>query len=297
MRSIFTALSLVVTTLGIVGIGLAQQPSDEEWKDLFRQKKPEEARRLCTSWLASNEILRRAEAHKCLANVALLGEEVMWLQGNDAGGGTVSFVPKPEAVDQALAHLEEALKLVPQDLSVHQGRLHLLEISARYPEMTQALEESCTIYKGANGLDAWLAYTSELFDAKQFRASLALSQVLERHFPDSHDVVGNIGAALAMLKEDEQAAVYLRRAVELAPTDPVDTWNLARLYDFTDKLELAETWYQKALSLESDLSKRRQQSCTYSSFVEHKLHDAKRACEIQKENCSPKEQSACASPK
>jgi len=219
------------------------------------------------------------------------------LQGNDAGGGTLGSVPKAEAVDRALAHLEQALKLTPQDLSIHQGRLYLLETSGRYSDMAKALEESCGSYKGADGLPSWLAYTAELFDAGQYRASLSLSKVLERHFPDSHDVAGNIGAALSALKEDDQALVYLRKAVEIAPSDPIDTWNLARLYDFMDKVELAETWYQKALALQSNLDQRRQQNCMYSSFVEHKLHDAKHACEIQKENCPPEQQTACPSPK
>jgi len=70
MRNIFTALLLlVVTTLGMVGIGLAQQPKDEDWKALLDQNRPEEARKLCDALLNADDVLRKAEAHKCLANV------------------------------------------------------------------------------------------------------------------------------------------------------------------------------------------------------------------------------------
>jgi Tfp pilus assembly protein PilF len=159
--------------------------------------------------------------------------------------------------------------------------------------MARALEDSCTVYKGSDGLDAWLAYPAELLEANQLHASLSLSRILEKHFPDSHDVVGNIGAVLLRLKEDDEAAKYLNRAVQLAPSDPIDTWNLARLYDFTGKNELADEWYQKALQLDWDPQRKREDTCTYAEFVEKKLRDTARACKLQKENCDLNEQTAC----
>jgi hypothetical protein len=79
----------------------------------------------------------------------------------------------------------------------------------------------------------------------------------------------------------------------LAPEDPVDTWNLARLYDFTEKLDLADQWYRKALSLESDPGKKREQSCAYARFVEKKLKDSARACKLQQASCPVEEQTSC----
>jgi len=276
----------------------AQESKPTTWQSLLKGGKCEEARSLCAGWLSSNDTARLAEAHKCLANVALCGNgNVMALQGNDQGGGVMTSTFKPEAVDDALGHLEKALQLAPQDLSIHQGRLHLLEISFRYSDMAKALDESCSIYKGPEGVQPWLAYTFELFEDKQFRASLALLEVLNRHYPDSHEVLGNIGAAHTMLREDEQAIPYLRRAVELAPDDPIDTWNLARTYDYTDKLELADQWYKKALTLESDAERKRESACIYATFVQDKLHDSKRACELQRANCPTDHQSACSASK
>jgi tetratricopeptide (TPR) repeat protein len=277
-----------------VGRCWAQESKPPGWQDLCRSGKCEEARSLCSEWMTSKDTAKLAEAHKCLANVALCGNgDVLTLQGNDQGGGSLASTYKPEAVDEALGHLNQALKLAPQDLSIHQGRLHLLEISFRYSDMAKALDESCSIYKGTEGVQPWLAYTSELFEDGQFRASLALLEVLNKHYPDSHDVLGNIGAVHSMLKEDEQAIPYLRRAVELAPKDPIDTWNLARTYDYAEKTELADQWYQKALTLEPDSAKRHQSTCIYAGFVEKKLHDSKRACELQRSACPANEHPAC----
>jgi tetratricopeptide (TPR) repeat protein len=266
------------------------------WQKLIDQGKKEEARALCSGWLKSDEVSQKVEAYKCLANVELSGEDVLSLQGNDAGGGTLGSTYKPEAADKAIADLNEGLKLAPQDLSIHQGRLHILEVTGRYADMAKALDESCAIYKGADGLDAWIAYTEELFEAGQYRGDLGLLKVLEKHYPDSHLVLGNFGAVFSLLKEDDQAEDYLKRAVKLAPTDPIDNWNLARLYDFTGKTELADEQYQKAIPLETEPARLRDEKCMYAKFVETKLHDPNRACPLEKASCEPKDQTACNKP-
>jgi tetratricopeptide (TPR) repeat protein len=271
-----------------------QESKPANWQSLVKSGKCEEARTLCTGWMTSKDTAQLVEAHKCLANVALCGkQDAMTLQADDRGGGVLAGAYKPEAVDDALGHLNQALRLAPQDLSIHQGRLHLLEISFRYSEMPKALDESCNLYKGTEGVQPWLAYTAELFNERQFRASLALLDVLDKYYPNSHEVLGNIGAMHSMLKEDEQAIPYLRRAVELAPKDPIDAWNLGRTYDYAGKIELADQWYQKALALESDPVRQRRSNCTYASFIENKLHDANRACELQRMNCPANQQHAC----
>ncbi len=283
--------------LGVV-LCSAQESKTASWQDLLKGGKRDEARSLCSGWLASKDTAKLVEAHKCLANVALCGnEDVMTLQPNDQSGGVLASAYKPEAVDDALGQLNQALKLAPQDLSIHQGRLHLLEVSFRYSDMAKALDESCTIYRGTEGVQAWLDYTSELFGDKQFRASLALLEVLDKHYPDSHDVLGNIGAIHLVLREDEQGIAYLQRAVDLAPKDPIDAWNLGRAYDYAEKLDLADQWYKKALTLDSDSTRRQQSTCIYGGFVGTKLHDAERACELQRANCPADRQPACSSSK
>lgn len=282
--------------LVVFGVWLcsAQESKPASWPSLLKDGKCQEARSLCTGWMTSKDTAQLVEAHKCLANVALCSNgDVVTLQGNDQGGGTMTSTYKPAAVDEALGHLDQALKLAPQDLSIHQGRLHLLEVSFRYSDMVKALDESCSIYKGSEGAHAWLDYTSELFEDKQFHAGLALLEVLNKHYPDSHDVLGNIGAMHLMLREDEQGITYLRRAAELAPEDPIDAWNLGRAYDYAEKPELADQWYQKALTLDPDTARRQQSTCIYAGFVEKKLRDLKRACDLQRANCPEDKQPAC----
>jgi tetratricopeptide (TPR) repeat protein len=298
MKCMGLSLFMVLLTVSFNPvIGSSQESAkskDADWQALIDRGDKEGARKMCSPWLDSDDPLKRAEAHKCLANVELCGESVVSLQGNESGGGTLGTAYEPEALEKALAHLEQALKLSPQDLSIHQGRLHLLESAGRFSEMAKALDESCQIYKGQDALEAWLAYTAELFEAGQYHGDVALLRVLEKHYPTSHDVLGNIGAVLGALKEDKEALAYLHRAVEMAPTDAIDNWNLAREYDSTGNVDLAEQWYQKALKLETDSDRVREMSCYYAGFVEKGLHDAKRACQLQKKNCAEKQQwSAC----
>lgn len=50
---------------------------------------------------------------------------------------------------------------------------------------------------------------------------------------------------------------------------------------------------QKALALEHESAERHGHACIYAGFVEKKLHNFKRACELQRANCSASEQHAC----
>jgi tetratricopeptide (TPR) repeat protein len=106
-------------------------------------------------------------------------------------------------------------------------------------------------------------------------------------------VIGNVGAVHSVLREDAEALKYLKRAVELAPEDPIDTWNLGRLYDFMNKTDLADQWYQKALRLEKNADQLKTNSCIYGGFLEKKTKQIKRACEIEKKYCDTEEQTAC----
>ncbi len=117
-------------------------------------------------------------------------------------------------------------------------------------------------------------------------------KVLEKHYPNNPDVIGNIGAFLDLLKRDSEAIPYLQKAAELAPNDPINAWDLARAYDYSRKTELADKWYQKGLSLDTDTERRKHSSCLYAIFLETKLHDRARACPMEMKNCSQEEQTA-----
>jgi tetratricopeptide (TPR) repeat protein len=275
----------------------AQSGNLSDWQKLLNDKKnPDAARVLCTSFEQSKVLAEQVEAEKCLANVALCGHGVMELEKDDAGGGTLRDSYAPEAVDEALMHLNLGIKLAPQDLSIHQGRLHVLEIAGRYSEMVKALDESCTIYQGKDALEAWLAYAPELMDLRQYNAGLESMKVLDKHYPNNSDILGNIGAFLDLLKRDNEAIPYLQKAVALAPRDPINSWDLGRAYDYSGQIEEADTWYKKSLPIMSDPEQKKQSLCLYAEFVEKKLKDRARACTLQKQDCEAEEQTACSTP-
>jgi tetratricopeptide (TPR) repeat protein len=264
----------------------------QDWGKLLAQGKTSEVRSLCSKMINSPNPVEQVEGNKCLANVELSGKSLISLQKDDAGGGTLSSAYDSEAAEKAIKHLDAALKIAPEDLSIHQGRLHILEVQTRYSDMAKALEESATLYRGDNALDAWLAYIAELHDLGQYRAAIGLLEVLDKHYPNSNLVIGDFGAMYLSLNEDEKGLRFLKRAVEIKPTDPIDNWNLARAYDFMGKDDLAKDLYPKAISL-ANSEEKRGMNCYYSHFVDKKLKDPVRACALQKQNCDKEDQTAC----
>jgi tetratricopeptide (TPR) repeat protein len=271
----------------------AQQGKLSDWPKLIEKCDVKAAQKLCSMYVASKNIAEQVEAQKCLANVALCGNDVVQLEGDSAGGGTIRQGYRPEAVDAALDHLNAALKLAPQDITIHEGRLHVLEAAGRYSDMVQSLDDSCAVYQGKEGLDAWLNYAPELLDLRQYETGLAFMKVLDKHYPNNSDVLGNIGAFLDLMKRDSEAIPYLLRAVALAPNDPINTWDLGRAYDYAEQIKEADTWYNKALPLMIDPDQKKQSLCMYAEFVEKKLNDRTRACDLQKQNCETEKQTAC----
>ncbi len=275
---------------------LAQSGNISDWTRLFDKGNVQAAKSLCESFVNSKDVSQQAEAQKCLANVALCGHDVVQLEGDEAGGGNIHGSYTPEAVDDALVHLNLGLKLAPQDISIHEGRLHLLEVSGRYSEMIEALDDSCSIYKGKEAPDVWLAYSAELSELRQYDAGLGFMKVLNYHYPNSPEVLGNIGAFLSYLKRDDEAVPYLQKAAEMAPKDPINAWDLGREYDYTGETALADKWYQKGLSLMHDPDQKKESNCLYARFVEKKLNNRSRACSMEKQSCAADTQTACAPP-
>ena len=286
-----------ILLIAAVGQCRAQEPAITDWPHMMDSKQCKTARKLCNQFVDSKDLSQRVEAQKCLANVALCEHETIILQGDDAGGGTIGSGYTPAAVDEALTHLNKGIELAPQDLSLHEGRLHILEVAGRYDDMVEALDESCNVYKGSDALQAWVAYSSELADLRQYRAGLEFLRILDKHYPHSPDVLSNIGAFLSIQNKASEAIPYLVEAVQLAPQDPINTWDLGKAYDLSGQIQLADQWYQKGLSLQTDHNQLFESSCLYAEFVEKKLHDDHRACALQMKSCDKHRQTACAETK
>lgn len=290
MKSWFAVLAVICASLPCA----AQSGNLSDWTKLIDSNQCEPARNLCLKFVDSKDIAQQVEAQKCLANAALCGHSVVYLEGDDAGGGNMHGSYSPEAVNDALVHLDLGLKLAPQDLTIHMGRLHVLGVSGRYDDMVKALDESCTIYTGKDVPDAWLAYAPELMDLRQYSAGIEFMKVLDKHYPNNPDIIANIGGFLLYLKRTGEAIPYLQKAVDLAPQDSLNAWDLGRAYDYSDQIALADKWYQKALSLPPDPDMDKDVPCLYADFVEKKLKDRNRACPLEKKSCPVKERTACA---
>jgi tetratricopeptide (TPR) repeat protein len=287
--------SVVLIALFLATTCCAGQTEElSDWPRLLSSKKVEDAKALCERYASSKTLSERVEAQKCLANVALCGNNQIMLEGDDAGGGNLRGSYKPEAVDEALKHLDLGIQLAPQDLSIHQGRLHILEASGRYGDMIKALDDSAGIYKGNDALEAWLAYSAELADLRQYQAGFDAMKVIERYFPNSPDVIANLGAFLTLLGRTKESIPYLEKAAQLAPQDPINAWDLGRAYDYDGQITLADTWYKKGIAIDSDAERVKRSRCLYAVFVEKKLKDRARACTLQKQDCEADEQTACA---
>jgi hypothetical protein len=133
MKIHLALLSVLVCALPIA----AQSSNLAEWptilgKEDCRQADCDRARALCLTFVHSTLLTEQVEAQKCLANVALCNKAVTMLEGDDAGGGSIRSGFPADAIDEALLHLNKGLELAPQDLSIHQGRLHILEKGGRY---------------------------------------------------------------------------------------------------------------------------------------------------------------------
>ena len=279
-------LVLLLFTLQVV----AQDQGPHAWEHLIDSGKYDDAKTLCTSWQASKELAYKVEAEKCLANVELSRKDaqVVHLEGNDTGGGMMYGGYTDEATDAAIAHLDVALQLAPKDESVWKGKLYLLEAAERFEKMAETLEAACSELKYAK-VDDWIAYPGELLSNDEAHAGILLLDVLDRHFPNSNEVLGDYAAAYGMLKQFNKAIAYAQRAVALAPNDPIDVWNLGRMYDGAGQTAEADKWLQKALAMQSDAERR----CYYAHFIEGKVHDRKRACQMEKADCEQNDRSAC----
>jgi Flp pilus assembly protein TadD len=268
----------------------AAQEADQSWVALVDHDKTAELPPLCQPWLKSPNRLLVAEGHKCLANFELAGARAVRVEGDKSGGVLASGYHGP-GVDAALAHLDAGITASPDDLSIHQGRLHVLEASGRSERMSAALEQSLAVYKGPDAHDAWIAYTGELAEDRQLANGVAFLRVLLKRYPDDHEVVGNLGAFLQELGRTDEALTFLRRAVELAPEDAYDNWNLGQALAKSDPAA-AETSLRKGLARAKE-EDRGGMSCKLGHFLEERRGNPPEACALEKRGCEKNDHSAC----
>jgi tetratricopeptide (TPR) repeat protein len=246
--------------------------------------------------MVPSDLAKQISAEKCLANVALQRGQLLSVRGDEVGGGSFGAGYNTQAVDEALKHLNRGMSLAPQDISLHEGRLHVLEVSGRFDAMLKAMDESATIYTGPDAPDVWLAYASELADLGQPTAGLKFSEVLDKHYPNNADIIGNIGAFHNMLKQWDLGLPYARKAAQMHPKDPIDTWNLGWTLNHLDELEEADKWMALSIQLDPTAADVAQRSCLYGQFLVTKRKKVDVGCRMVKANCDAGDQVVCKAP-
>jgi len=275
--------------------GVMPQAWVHESRNLLNQQQWEDARALCEKHLTQGSPSEQAEAHGCLASVALSRAAGTGVATNGRGQTFIREVFRGEGVDEALNHVTQAIHLDPARLCLHHSRMEIAIMAERVSALPAQLDESMDLYgsQHPDTVNDWLNPGFMLFEDGWLKPALDYFKVMEKRFPNDHRVVANIGGVLMALEKDEEALPYVKRAVELAPKDPINTWNLGRLYDFMDRNDEAEPYYLRGISLETNRDKKKLLQCTYAGFLETKRKDLKKACSLQQKTCPKEKQTAC----
>jgi Tfp pilus assembly protein PilF len=247
-----------------------------------RAKKADEARALCTPWLASPSGRLAAEGHKCLAHVELIGSRKPY-EGKEEGFLSTGYAGP--GVDRALEHLTQAIGLVPGDLSTHEARLHVAINSPRTGDAPALLADSLARYTGPDAREDWLAVSQELWERRATGVGLEYMRVLEKRYPDDHRIVGNVGTFLIAVKRDDEGLAYLKRAAALAPDDAIDSWNLGRYYERHGDAAGAEPLYRKAVSLEKNPERHQDMACNLGRFLTARPATKAEGCALADKEC------------
>jgi tetratricopeptide (TPR) repeat protein len=101
-------------------------------------------------------------------------------------------------------------------------------------------------------------------------------------------------SSLLELNDDKNALVWLKKAVALAPNDPIDNWNLGSAYEDQGNLDSAQVCFQRSVELDDNPETRNEHGCQFADFMLRKRHDTQYACKLEKQYCPKDKQDACA---
>jgi tetratricopeptide (TPR) repeat protein len=263
----------------------------DRWAPLVTSGAREQARALCESWLREPDRGQHGEAHKCLANVEIAGSRT-GVQGPGKDRKGVVGAPVSRAgVDAAVEHYAAAIAATPLDPDAHVGRVDILVVAGRYREANLALDQSLRMFSSRALLENWFKLLGRFHRSGALHQGLEYLKVIEKHHPLDHRVVSNLGAYYAMTGNSDEALAYSERAVAINPDDPIDKWNLARIYDHRGQLDDADRSYREALAVFGDTDPKAR--CDYVEFVATRLLDTERACAFARAQCDELYQKNC----
>jgi len=261
------------------------------WAPLLASGAIEEARVLCEAWLGEPDRGHHGEAHKCLANVEIVTSRTTMERVPEGAERPVRAPVSRAGVDAAVAHYVAAIAVTPLDPDPYVGRVDILVVAGRYREANIALDESLGTFSSRGLLDDWFKLLARFQRAGAVDEGLAFLKVIEKHHPLDHRVVSNLGAYYAMTGNPDEALAYSLRAVAINPDDPINKWNLARIYDRRGQFDDADRHYREALAVFGNADPRAH--CDYVEFLATRLLDTTRACEFARSQCVELYQKNC----
>lgn len=259
-----------------------------DWHTLLNQGKIDELQTICPEAIKSPDKIAVVKGYNCLANLALIGKDIIVVEKNEVSGGQIRSGYRPEDVDKAMGYLNKSIEIAPEFLTTFQSRMYLTLQSGRYDAAADVLKDSLEKYKGRDAYNAWLAYCTYFFESGQYSSGIKYLKVLDGKYPNHQEIIANLGAFYASLKQDDLALPYMKRAVELAPNDALNNWNLGREYQYIGDNKHADEFYRLAFSLRNNPNNDplpNGATCIYQQFLQENMHDHLAACKVQATGC------------
>ncbi|HEX19635.1 MAG TPA: hypothetical protein ENG78_02280 [Acidiferrobacteraceae bacterium] len=275
----------LIALLVIHGLAIADTESKyaNQWRDLIKNNKVGRAKLLCKNWLSAKNTLAYVQAHRCLAKVESIAA-IRIYQRKD-GAGERGERPAKRVLEQRLKnvfqHMDVVMKNAPNDLGLYMDRVNLLNTLGRHQEALDYLDETIAIIKKAISLDHWLRVVDKLDKEERYELALKYLSVLDKHYPGDYKIVAKTASVLMSKGDEINAVVYLRKAAAMAPRDPMNYILLARYYELTGKIALAEKNYMRAMNLKSTKAQR----CEYGLFLRRFDRKMIEGCKLQRQNC------------
>jgi tetratricopeptide (TPR) repeat protein len=280
-------INIIISLLTIIILHAQnlEQAELNKWQDLFNNGHLVEAEYICQYWLINGSKADKIEACKCLANIFFQRSSSLILESDNQNIDKNRIRAAGAYIDSSILYLNKGLSLDPQDISMHQGRLHILLTSGFYKNAIKIAENSINTYDSDNEIDYWISYCPYYFDAGQYESGELFCKMLLKYFPNDHRIYANIGAFLTLQEKDDEALIYCNKAIRLNPKDPLNNWNLGRLYDYIGKIDSAKVYYEKSLSIDKEWSKKNNSYCLFAEFLEKNNIDIEKAKKLRKKYC------------
>lgn len=283
----------LIALLLLHGLALADTESHyaNQWRSLIKNDKFSRAEMLCKNWLSAKNTMAYVQAHRCLAKVESIKAIQIYQRKNEAGeqGEKPAKQILEQHLKRAFKHMDIVMKNAPNDLGLYRDRINLLNALGRQRQALDYLDETIVFIKKTSTLDHWLRIVDKLDKEKRYVLALKYLSVLDKHYHGDYKIIAKIASVLMSKGDEIGAIVYLRKAAVMSPRDPMNYIFLARNYELTGKIVLAEKNYMRVM----DLRPTKTQRCEYGLFLRRYNRKFIEGCKLQRQNCRKDDITGC----